>query len=665
LKEKHREWLQKDLTSKSTELLELKKTHSNQLLAAKSQLSEATSKSQSYEQQLKTANQEISDLVNQMASSFVSIPDGYACVIQTRQMADLRAQLKDGSTDFVSADERFQKELTAQKKLVQLHKEAFEEQERKTRDAATVIDELREKVNKTDLSMTSQCRTDWRMALLPRDCFIPSIQASSIDRQHNAQLQELSERFQQELKDAQQMAEQKITELQQQVSSAGANKALESSSASAARLMESGLSVTEMYDRAFAAEERAGNLQTEKQRLEAYLQQILREIEEKAPDIAGQRLDDERALASHDELSQRLDQATREINQAECDKDEVLRENTKLARDNDAMKVEVGDLARQVQGLLRGQLSAQGGGQQQQQQQQKQQPPQLSGFAPAMATPAKSPFAKAGNHHRGTPGSAVAAHARGGDTVTAQAVISENLVTFADIPQLQARNQQLLKVVRRLSEAKEDQLESRVNDTENALALEAALKELENMRSARLRQEEMVTAIIKQRDMYRSLLQQANSEFSKQTAATPGGALAGGSPQKLFANAAGSPMAASASSTAMVVAGEATVAAAAATEQAEQALAQKAKMVSELETQLQRFTAERTETERILKSDLEKTRSVLNAERVKGARAQVDATFHIVRYVKVEALIESNRQELERQRGEYNALQVSEPPPPL
>ena len=65
-------------------------------------------------------------------------------------MADLRAQLKDGSTDFVSADERFQKELTAQKKLVQLHKEAFEEQERKTRDAATVIDDLREKVNKTD-----------------------------------------------------------------------------------------------------------------------------------------------------------------------------------------------------------------------------------------------------------------------------------------------------------------------------------------------------------------------------------------------------------------------------------------------------------------------------------------------------------------------------------
>ena len=169
------------------------------------------------------------------------------------------------------------------------------------------------------------------MALLPRDCCIPSTQASSIDRQHNAQLQELSERFQQELKDAQQMAEQKITELQQQVSSAGANKALESSSAGAARLMESGLSVTEMYDRAFAAEERAGNLQTEKQRLEAYLQQILREIEEKAPVIAGQRLDYERALASHDELSQRLDQATREINQAECDKDEVLREKLGLS----------------------------------------------------------------------------------------------------------------------------------------------------------------------------------------------------------------------------------------------------------------------------------------------------------------------------------------------
>lgn len=494
--------------------------------------------------------------------------------------------MKDDGSQAVSSEERYHKELSAQKKLVQLHKEAYEEQESKTRDAAKLIDELREK-------------------------------ASTVGKQHQAQLEQLRIQLQKQLQDAQGVASAKITELQTQVSNAGSGKAIETSAAAAARLMESGVSVTEMYDRAVAAEKKSSELDGDKQKLEVYLKQILREIEEKAPVIAGQRLDYERALASHDELSRRLDQATRDNNQAECDKDELLRENTKLVRDNDSLKKEVGDLARQVQGLLRGQLSGGPGGA------SPYRSPgaaHMSGFAPA--TPAKSPFAKSSN----PPGSAMAA-AQGG-MVTAQAVISENLVTFNDIPQLQARNQQLLKVVRRLSEAKEDQLESKVNDTENALALEAALKELENMRSARLRQEEMVHAIIKQRDMYRSLLQQANSDFSKQTA--------GGSPQKLLlagSGGSGSSTPGGAPTTpgagAIVITGDATPGCSGQGD-ASEALAASEKRIGEMENQLKMFTAERTETERILKEDLEKTRSLLNTERIQASKSLVGSYKKIV-----------------------------------
>jgi hypothetical protein len=64
LKEKHKSWLEQQLTAKSTELLELKKTHSNQVMELKVQLTDTTTKAQRVEQQLNTANQDISDLVS-------------------------------------------------------------------------------------------------------------------------------------------------------------------------------------------------------------------------------------------------------------------------------------------------------------------------------------------------------------------------------------------------------------------------------------------------------------------------------------------------------------------------------------------------------------------------------------------------------------------------
>ena len=64
----------------------------------------------------------------------------------------------------------------------------------------------------------------------------------------------------------------------------------------------------------------------EKKKVELYLQQILHEVESKAPVIAGQRLDYERALASHNELSKRLDESNRKRTIVERERDEIRRE---------------------------------------------------------------------------------------------------------------------------------------------------------------------------------------------------------------------------------------------------------------------------------------------------------------------------------------------------
>ena len=52
--------------------------------------------------------------------------------------------------------------------------------------------------------------------------------------------------------------------------------------------------------------------------------------------------------------------------------------------------------------------------------------------------------------------------------------------------------------------------------------LQTALKEVDNLREARERQKEMVFAVVKQRDMYRTLLAQSTPLPAETTQQTPG-----------------------------------------------------------------------------------------------------------------------------------------------
>ena len=86
----------------------------------------------------------------------------------------------------------------------------------------------------------------------------------------------------------------------------------------------------------------------ERRRLELYLARILREIESKAPVIAGQRRDYRRALQSYEQLSRKLDEALRDasslreaLTSAQKERDTNVKEATELQRQTD-------DLARQV-----------------------------------------------------------------------------------------------------------------------------------------------------------------------------------------------------------------------------------------------------------------------------------------------------------------------------
>jgi chromosome segregation ATPase len=130
------------------------------------------------------------------------------------------------------------------------------------------------------------------------------------------------------------------------------------------------------------------------------------------------------------------------------------------------------------------------------------------------------------------------------DTEQAQTpggVISQYLVTFEDITELQQKNAELLRVVRKLSrEHEQAQSQLMLTDGESATssgastqaALQAAMEELSSMREARKRTEEMVVVLAQQRDMYRSMAEGDSSvlRVSSPGAKSPGAGLFGQSP---------------------------------------------------------------------------------------------------------------------------------------
>lgn len=90
----------------------------------------------------------------------------------------------------------------------------------------------------------------------------------------------------------------------------------------------------------------------------------------------------------------------------------------------------------------------------------------------------------------------------------ADGAITEHLVLFQNLPQLQAQNQRLLKVSRDLArklEEKESIVESRLRNEESEALAEAgeAIKEMEEELQ---RQKVLASSFVKERDMYRSML---------------------------------------------------------------------------------------------------------------------------------------------------------------
>ncbi|CCI41580.1 unnamed protein product [Albugo candida] len=393
-----------------------------------------------------------------------------------KKMLSLQEQLKESQSTQIEEHDQFQNELRTQSRLVSLYKEAAEAATKK-------VEEIEPRCRDLETALANA-----KEALLKESDRTRQQIQHIFDEQSAASESQIAE-----LKMKLSEANERVKDIEQKneriVQDAAAISKL-SPGAAEAHLSAHGLTPKQLFDHIVELKETLAKEQNEKEKVEMYLERIVKEVEEKAPILKNLHLDHQRSVTAQLKVTERLEVCMHELEQAKTSEMAARREKVATERKCDLLEHSVNDLSRQIQHLL---------------------------FR-AHNTDLKE------------------------DTVKAGTIASENLVVFDDVIELQTRNRQLLKVVRELSASKkarlvsiedgsdgvvshfsnsdEEATDSEAND-EVRERLELSHAELERLRNEREEERKMVAAIVKQRDMYRVLLAQSDSKFTSGKHTTP------------------------------------------------------------------------------------------------------------------------------------------------
>ena len=258
---------------------------------------------------------------------------------------------------------------------------------------------------------------------------------------------------------------------------------LSPAAAAASKLIKSGMSLTQVYSQLVTAQEELLAAQDENRRLNTYMEEIINDISDRAPALKREREEYVRMLDHVKTLENSLNE-TRDQNED----DRTTTENAKrrlghALKDNEKLKKQVKDLGQQVTVLLKEVEAARFGN--------------TTSLAELEAQAAQGPK-------------------------DADSVISQRLVVFRNIEELQKTNAELLAVVRQMSESQEKAEAQLVEEktTELKLELDHVKLEVEELREARRRQEVLADNLIVQRDMYKSMAESKPMDTGDQPAAT-------------------------------------------------------------------------------------------------------------------------------------------------
>eukprot|EP00092_Neocalanus_flemingeri_P000848 GFUD01000905.1.p1 GENE.GFUD01000905.1~~GFUD01000905.1.p1 ORF type:complete len:1977 (-),score=934.20 GFUD01000905.1:29-5959(-) len=359
----------------------------------------------------------------------------------------LAERLKEARDSEGKLEEKFRAELAAQTKLATLYKSHSEEHTGKVEELGSAVKELQELLKESS-DKYGKLETE-----------LAGVKDKS--KEETEGQVETVNTLKKELEDSNKL----IKTFREKGLSEDSIESLSPSAAHAARLLKSGLTVTGIYSQMVGLGDELAKEKQETGRLNMYIQQILEEVESRAPQLKKQREDYEKVMAAVGGLTDNLESAREEVELRRSEAEESRRRLNTVERERDRLELQVGDLGKQVATLVRDENTGRGVGRRQSPRERQQQ-------------------------------------------VDTDSVIESRLLTFHNVMELQQKNIELLAVVRELSAGQEAAEASRLEEktAEVRQELDTALRQVEELRTARERQQLMVENIIQQKEMYKSMV---------------------------------------------------------------------------------------------------------------------------------------------------------------
>uniref|UniRef100_A0A7N8WYJ0 Nucleoprotein TPR n=1 Tax=Mastacembelus armatus TaxID=205130 RepID=A0A7N8WYJ0_9TELE len=540
-------WLNEELKAKSEELLSLSRQKGNEILQLKCTL--------------ENKEDELNRLQDQVASLKTSNEN------LQRQNEDMISKLKEVKEQQTTMEDKFRNELNANIKLSNLYKVSTADSEAKSEELGRAVEELHKLLKDAGEVL---------------DIFIEGESDKTV-----AELKERIQGLEKELDNANELLSS--SKLRGHLSFPEQMTTMSPTAAAVSKITP-GMKLTELYTAYVESQEQLQLERLENKRVNKYLDDIVKEVEAKAPILKRQRDEHERMQKSVASLSAKLEQALKEVERLQKETDEANKRSSLLERDNQRSELQLADMAQQVRVLLMELEEARGN--------HVVQEEEVSSV----------------------------------DVSSTSEVISQHLVTFRSVEELQKQNQRLLVALRELSDAQEREEFEATGSKRGELerSLEKAQAELESLKEQRSQQIKMSESIVRQRDMYRVLLAQATGvSFPQQGAPSEEFSLTS-TPRR-------SPAATPTSGTPTALVSMAT--------ESHEAVEAKAAL-RQLQEVFSTYKKERVESDKALMEQNEKLQEQLSDLRSQNAKISTQLEFASKRYEMLQDNVEGYRKEI-------------------
>uniref|UniRef100_A0A8C9VNW0 Nucleoprotein TPR n=1 Tax=Scleropages formosus TaxID=113540 RepID=A0A8C9VNW0_SCLFO len=412
-------WLNAELKAKTEELLTMSREKGNEILELKCNLENKKDEVTRLHDQV--------DSLNKSKENF------------QKQADNLMIKLKEAKDHQLNMEEKFQNELNAHIKLTTLYKEAATASESKCEELSRAVEELHKLLKEAGEANKA---TEVKLA-----------KAVDLKDKMEAELREKIRNLDKELENANAL----LSDCKRKALTEEELTAMSPTAAAVARIVKPGMKLTELYNAYVEAQDQLLLERLESKRVNKCLDEIVKEVEAKAPILKRQREEYENMRKSLASLAGKLEQAMKEIHCLQKEKDEANKRSSVLERDNQRYELQVTDMSQQIRVLLIELEEA-----------------------------------------RGNRVLREDENVSSADISSSTEVTSHHLVTFRSVEELQQQNQRLLVALRDLREA---------HEREEAEAI-SSRKDLEQLREQHSHQMKLTESVVRQRDMYRILLAQ-------------------------------------------------------------------------------------------------------------------------------------------------------------